>query len=450
LTLIIAILLTIVIIFLIQIYYAQKIHFISLQVELDDRNNKLLASIDENVELNNLLNQTNFYMEKIQEIARVGAWEIFENKNLIPYWSDGVLEILSLDKSFVPTLENFKKLLSKEEMIDFTKHFLKTKSSRDVLKHDFNYTNNRNHSIRIRTIAYHKFSFEGKYISTVGVFLDITNMNKLETKLMEINSDLDNRIIQEVQKNEEQQEKLFKQSRMAQMGEMISMIAHQWRQPLGAISSTSIDLQMQIDLDTFSMLEKNHDESCQLYFKAELKEIDKLVQNLTNTIDDFRNFYKPNKSKHTGLINEPIVKALGIMRGALKSKGIEIIENYKSKNVLNYYINEVMQVILNILKNAQDNFLENNKENSQISISTFDTNISTVIDIVDNGGGIPQDIIDKIFDPYFSTKDEKNGTGLGLYMSKIIINEHHDGDINVANYDEGVRFTIEFEKGLIL
>ena len=237
----------------------------------------------------------------------------------------------------------------------------------------------------------------------------------------------------------EQEKMLQQQSRLAQMGEMISMIAHQWRQPLGAISSTSLNLQMQIELDTFNLAEKMDDNSCQVYFQKELKEIDKLVQNLTNTIDDFRYFYKTNKKAVTIKVEDAIEKSLNIIKSSLASDNIEIIKVYNSKEEIELYESEIMQVILNLLKNAQDNFQEKERKEPSIKIITKDRTIS----ICDNGGGISEDILNKIFDPYFTTKNEKNGTGLGLYMSKTIIEEHHNGKLSVQNRDGGVCFTIE-------
>lgn len=243
--------------------------------------------------------------------------------------------------------------------------------------------------------------------------------------------------------HEKQKEQLLQQSRMAQMGEMISMIAHQWRQPLGAIASTSIDLNMQIELNRFDIEEEEGRKACQTYFSEGLKEIDGFVQSLTTTIDDFRNFYKPDKQFDVVMIHEPISKALNMMKASLASDGIEIAYNNLCGGEVKIHSNELVQVILNILKNAQDNFTEKSIINPKITItcrcSIYD---EAIIEISDNGGGIPEDILPKIFDPYFSTKSEKNGTGLGLYMSKIIIAEHHKGSLHVSNRKDGVCFTI--------
>jgi len=235
---------------------------------------------------------------------------------------------------------------------------------------------------------------------------------------------------------------LLHQSRLAQMGEMISMIAHQWRQPLGSISSTSIDLQMNIHLETFNLNDEQGRKECLEYFTDGLLTIDKLVKNLTTTIDDFRNFYKSNKTTKFVTINTPISKALDVIRKSLEADNISVIENYNSTKQVELYFNEFMQVVLNIFKNAQDNFKERNIKNAKLVITSHDTKQGISITIQDNGGGIPKEVLPKIFDPYFSTKDEKNGTGLGLYMSKIIIQDHHYGKLSVYCDNKNTNFNI--------
>ena len=281
--------------------------------------------------------------------------------------------------------------------------------------------------------------------------------NEVEAKTLEIqvytqelesqNEDLDLLVKHEVKKNEKHQKILFEQSRMAQMGEMISMIAHQWRQPLGSISTTSIDLNMKLELDSFDFTNKKGIDDAKEYLSDSLNQIDSLVQGLTTTIDDFRNFYRPNRTKKKLLISTPISKAYTILEASFKAKDIVLKKDYKSKIKIEIYSNEFMQVVLNILQNSYDNFLLKDIKNRTIHIKTFDTVFYTRLEISDNGGGIEEDILKNIFDPYFSTKDERNGTGLGLYMSKVIVQEHHSGKLSVQNTEDGVCFIIEINNG---
>ena len=243
----------------------------------------------------------------------------------------------------------------------------------------------------------------------------------------------------------EQEQRLIQQSRMAQMGEMISMIAHQWRQPLTSISAISINLRLKMQLEDFDLESKEGIKEYQDYFFKKLEDIEENTQILTTTIDDFRNFYKPNKNSVVITLEEIIAKALGVIKTSLLNDNIEIVYEYNSTDKIRLYASELMQVILNILKNAQDIIKEKEIVNPQIKISTKEKTIS----ICDNAGGIPEDILPKIFDPYFSTKDDKNGTGLGLYMSKTIVEEHHKGNLSANNQENdkgeniGVCFIIE-------
>ncbi len=269
-----------------------------------------------------------------------------------------------------------------------------------------------------------------------------SEVKKRTQELEELNGSLEEKVEDEIAKNRMKDQQLLQQSRMAQMGEMISMIAHQWRQPLGAISASSIDMKMKIALGHFDLQDATGQEDCQNYFDAGLSRTQEYVQNLTQTIDDFRNFYKPNKESHVVDIHLPIKKSLDIIAPLAKSKNIEILQDTKATKEIEVYENELMQVFLNIVKNAQDQLIEKKVKEPKITIATENTSDGVLIEISDNGGGVAPDILTKIFDPYFSTKDEKNGTGLGLYMSKTIIEEHHHGLLSVSNNREGACFKI--------
>ena len=261
----------------------------------------------------------------------------------------------------------------------------------------------------------------GKVIGALGTYSDITKMRNMEDEL------------------ERQKQQLIFQSRLAQMGEMISMIAHQWRQPLSTISIIASNLVITIELESFDLSTQAGQEEQKKYFLDKLMNIHKYVQSLTQTIDDFRNFYRANKKSVRTTLKEVITKALNIIEVSLKNDNIELIYNYNSTKEISLYDSEMMQVVLSILKNSQDAFQDKKIKNPIITIEINERSFS----IGDNAGGISQDIIEKIFDPYFSTKNEKNGTGLGLYMSKLIVNDHHDGELSVINKNDGACFNIE-------
>ncbi len=276
------------------------------------------------------------------------------------------------------------------------------------------------------------------------VWRDIQRKKELEEELLKINRDLEKKVKEEVDKNIQKDKKMLQNAKMAQMGEMISMIAHQWRQPLGSIASTAMNMKMKILMDSYDLSKQEDADECKKFFSDKLDDIDTFVQSLTNTINDFRNFYKTDKQSVHVKIKEPTLKALHIIQNSLKSDNIEVYDNFKSEARLNLFESEVMQVILNIFQNAQDNFKEHEIEKPLITINTYDVDDKVVLEICDNGGGIKESIIDSIFDPYFSTKHKKNGTGLGLYMSKTIIEEHHGGSLQAINREGGVCFRLEF------
>ena len=227
----------------------------------------------------------------------------------------------------------------------------------------------------------------------------------------------------------EQEKKLLQQSRLSQMGEMIGMIAHQWRQPLNSISLTASNLQFKCMID-----DMNKD-----YFQKELELVDKYSQHLSSTIDDFRGFFKDHKIKELTTFKKLVDATLDIVQISVENKNIKLITNYQNEEEFETYSNEVKQVILNLIKNAEDILLEKKIENPTITIEVLP---NKQLIVKDNAGGIPEDIIDKIFDPYFSTKLEKDGTGLGLYMSKVITEEHCGGKLEVSNDKDGAVFKI--------
>ncbi len=254
-------------------------------------------------------------------------------------------------------------------------------------------------------------------------------------ELQELNSSLEKRVQEEVAKNRAQEQMMMQQTHLAQMGEMISMIAHQWRQPLAAISATTNVLILKNS-------SKKYDAD---FFDNRLHKISSYSQHLSTTIEDFRGFFKKNKEKEETTFEAVIEDVLNIIQISLDNKNIKVVVDFKYNNRVNIYANELKQVILNLMKNAEDALLEAKPKDPVIRIFTYaDENNShnPVLRVVDNGGGIDDEIITKIYDPYFSTKGAKDGTGLGLYMSKIIVEEHCGGTLSVKNNKNGAVFTI--------
>jgi PAS domain S-box-containing protein len=253
-------------------------------------------------------------------------------------------------------------------------------------------------------------------------------------ELEELNKSLENRVNVEVEKNRQKDKIVQNSARQAQMGEMLSMIAHQWRQPLSIISTIAGSLRLEVELETGSK-DKMLDE---------LESIESHTQFLSRTINDFRNFFNPNKLKEDISLNTILEKSISIFAKNFETQNIILEKNYDFKSSVNIYSNEVMQVILNLIKNSIDVFKDRDISSPKITINSIEEKDYQIIEIIDNGGGIEESLIEKVFDPYFSTKNEKNGTGLGLYMSKTIIEDHCKGEITVENYKDGCKFNIKF------
>lgn len=272
-----------------------------------------------------------------------------------------------------------------------------------------------------------------------GAWRDITDRKKLEEEakqtaiyLQNLNTSLEYKVEEAVKEIKDQERVLYQQSRLAQMGEMMSMIAHQWRQPLSAISATSSALNLKAKLGKADreLIEEMTDD------------ISEYSQHLSQTIDDFREFFKPSRDKKDMTFNDVLKSVLSIIEVSMTNQNIKIIQELDSTGSFSSYPNELKQVILNLVKNAEDILLEKDIKDPYIKIATCQKNSNYILEVSDNGGGIPEDIIDKVFDPYFSTKKDKNGTGLGLYMSKTIVEEHCGGRLSVENSADGALFTI--------
>jgi C4-dicarboxylate-specific signal transduction histidine kinase len=257
------------------------------------------------------------------------------------------------------------------------------------------------------------------------------------SELRNFNDNLEDRIKEEVTKNREKDKTLLEQSRYASMGEMIANIAHQWRQPLSAISTTATSMQVQLELDIAS---KND-------LKDSYNKIVEFTNFLTQTIEDFRGYLKQDKEKTELNLRDIIDKSKNIIQAIYTNNEIElVIDDYTFQTPSFGLENELNQVFLNILNNAKDAHIENNIQNRKVHIQFSEDKEFNTIKIIDNAGGIPDNILQKIYDPYFTTKHQSQGTGIGLYMSKDIIEKNMKGRIVAGNTEDGAIFSISIPK----
>jgi signal transduction histidine kinase len=232
----------------------------------------------------------------------------------------------------------------------------------------------------------------------------------------------------------QKQEKMINlQSRQAVMGEMISMIAHQWRQPLSTVTLQISNLEVKKLLG---------EKPTAAEYEEALEKISDTVVYLSDTIDDFQTYFRPNKEVTTLHADELVQKAIAFVEPRLKKYNISLHFKESEPTLLHTYANEIVQVLLNILNNAIDEFIEREIKNPQIFVEIIKRLESIVIMVRDNAGGIATENIATIFEPYFSTKG-KNGTGLGLYMSQMIMQKQFNTKIEVLSSQEGSVFRVE-------
>jgi len=256
---------------------------------------------------------------------------------------------------------------------------------------------------------------------------------KAEDELRRLNTELEVRVAQEVEKNREKDHIMAHQGRLAAMGEMLSNISHQWRQPLNNVSLIVQNLQMEFVSGVLNA------DSCRGY----VAECMKALTYMSRTIDNFRAFYHPDQVRQLFALRPAIADTISLVRDELESHGIVVETENGHDSYINGYKNEFSQVLLNLIVNAKEALLLRQPATPTVKIVSSQKGESALVTVTDNGGGIPPELMDKIFDPYFTTKFMSQGTGVGLYMSKMIIEKHMGGRISAANNAGGAEVTIE-------
>ena len=379
-------------------------------------NPKFLLGISEDITERNKakerLQKSEQLLATSQHIARLGSWEMdFSTKHLT--WSDEVYRIFAIDpEAFDNSYEAFLNLIHPDDKEDVHNAF--SRSVNEGIPY------NIEHRLLMAdgTVRYVHERGEtvyenGQPVRSIGTVQDITEIQELHEQIREKDRILHN------------------QAKNIQMGEMLNMIAHQWRQPLNALSASAIRLMMKQELGELP--------------DEEITEHSRFVQEQTQlmskTINDFMNFFKPDQAKQHFTLPDLIQEVVSLMGAQLTNRGIVLRYERDAAVLLHTYKNELSHVLLNLIANARDAY-ETAPGTVARDIEISISEAGDAITVKDHAGGIPEEVIDKIFNPYFTTKEQGKGTGIGLYMTKRIVEEVLEGEIVACNEGDGVRFDI--------
>ena len=402
----------------------------SLKKTVEERT-KELKSLNENLETlveekTKEIQEINSNMQEAQKIAHLGNYKHYLKTDTL-YWSDEHYRIFGLEPIFTtPTYDLYLSSIHPDDKEKVLKNIEYVKRTDKTLRFEYRLLLKNKKIKYVESTARVKRDKNGEIEYIEGTILDMTSLKILEL---------------EKRKHENL---LAQQSKMAAMGEMLENIAHQWRQPLSLISTSSTAVQLHHEMNTLD----------DKVISSSMEKINEASQYLSKTIDDFRNFFSTDKKILRFNLNDVIDKCLLLLSSKIENNQIKIVK--QSEDIyINTLESELIQVIMNLIKNSID-ALEDKEGKRFIFIDIIEEKSIVILKIKDNGGGIEESIKDRIFEPYFTTKHKSQGTGIGLYMSLEIVTKHIKGDMNVKNVSytyenseyKGALFTIYIPKEL--
>jgi PAS domain S-box-containing protein len=367
-----------------------------------------------------------------QKHANIGSYRLHLDDNSIE-WSHQHYRIMHKEpQTYHPTLEDFMQHIHPDDIQSVQQALastIKTLQDNDV---EYRILFDKHRPIYVHsTIHIDTLDLQGKAKSLTGTIQDITNTKELEIKLQKLNENLQEEITKKTLEGIAKDKLLQEQLKLAAMGEMVGAIAHQWRQPL---NSLNIHIQNLDDDYEEGLIDKD-------FIDTFIQKQSKTIAFMSNTIDDFRNFFRVDKVKKSFSIKKAITNTLSLQQAQLDSHNIttkllgEDFEVYTIES-------EFQQILLNLISNAKDAIANHTTQDGTITIALLPNRV----EIIDNGGGVPYAIRDRIFEPYFTTKEQGKGTGIGLYMSKMILEQNLGGVLRVENIDGGAKFIIELKE----
>jgi PAS domain S-box-containing protein len=397
------------------------------QAELEQRVAERTAELSR---VNASLRLSEQQLAEAQRIARLGRYEYeFEADRL--HWSHSVFDIVGRDRDgFRGCIQDFLDCVHPDDREQETRAMAEAAAGTAAYDRVIRALS-RDGAVRwLHSIGRFERDAEGKALRVVGTVQDVTGLKRAEQALKELNATLEARVQSELARNREKDHLLIQQSRFAAMGEMIGNIAHQWRQPINALALLLSNLQ-----DAWECGELSGE-----YIKSQAERGNALIQRMSATIEDFCNFFKPNRAPQPFRVMTAVHDALAIVESAYEHSSIRIEVEARGDPLVLGFANEYTQVLLNLLANAKQAIRERGARNGRVNIVVEGEGDVARLTVRDNGGGIAPDIMGRIFDPYFTTRE--SGTGIGLYMSKMIIESNMSGRIAARNVDEGAEFSV--------
>ena len=390
----------------------------------------IYTDITEQIKKNILIQEDNARLTLLVESLNAISWELDLETGKFIYVSPYAEKLLGYPLEAWESMDSWKSFTHPEDREWAAHHCeLETVAGRD---HDFSYRMIKKDGtiIWVRDVVTVIKDMDGRPVKLTGFILDVTD-------LYLVNTELETKVAEEVEKNRQREQIMLRQNRFLAVGEMLGFIAHQWRQPLNTLGLLIQDL-----ADAYA-----HGEMDQTYLNATVHSSLNQVNYLSKTIDNFRSFFTIDQKKENFSVQESVENVRYLTESRAKDSMIRIIASPIEEFRVTGYKNEFLQALTNLVTNAIE-AIENKKltdpelQGEIVISSACQNNAYCQIVIRDNGGGIEEATMAKIFDPYFTTKFQDQGTGIGLYMSKIVIEKNMGGTLNVRNVPEGCEFTV--------